>query len=143
MMSVFVSLLLTVRSSVRSQIEVLALRHQLHVLQRSRSHRVRLTPVAPTPARGRESIPPPASSFNVDRPDAVGVARALETRLALGRSDRQAGDDHQVTPPRLSPVLEVEESTAHGTPGIPVDVGALIREMSTANPFWGAPRIHG
>lgn len=47
-MSVFVSLLLTVRSSVRSraalQIEVLALRHQLHVLQRSRSHRVRLTP---------------------------------------------------------------------------------------------------
>ena len=49
MMSVFVSLVLTVRSSVRSraalQIEVLALRHQLHVLQRSRPRRVRLTPV--------------------------------------------------------------------------------------------------
>jgi putative transposase len=49
MMSIFVSLVLTVRSSVRSraalQIEVLALRHQLHVLQRSRPRRVRLTPV--------------------------------------------------------------------------------------------------
>lgn len=49
MMSIFVSLLLTMRSSVRSraalQIEVLALRHQLAVLQRSRPYRVRLTPV--------------------------------------------------------------------------------------------------
>jgi putative transposase len=26
---------------------------------------------------------------------------------------------------------------------VPADVRALIREMSTANPFWGAPRIHG
>jgi putative transposase len=30
-----------------------------------------------------------------------------------------------------------------GRPGVPVEVRALIREMSTANPFWGAPRIHG
>jgi putative transposase len=48
-MSVFVSLLLPVRSSVRSraalQIEVLALRHQLYVPQQSRPHRVRLTRV--------------------------------------------------------------------------------------------------
>ena len=40
MMSVLVSLLLTVQSCVRSravlQFEVLALRHQLHVLERSR-----------------------------------------------------------------------------------------------------------
>ena len=26
---------------------------------------------------------------------------------------------------------------------MPADVRALIREMSTANPLWGAPRIHG
>ena len=43
MMSVLVSLLLAVRSAVRSraalQIEVLALRHQLRVLERSRPHR--------------------------------------------------------------------------------------------------------
>ena len=30
-----------------------------------------------------------------------------------------------------------------GRPGVPPDVRALIREMSTANPLWGAPRIHG
>ncbi len=30
-----------------------------------------------------------------------------------------------------------------GRPAVPHDVRALIREMSTANPLWGAPRIHG
>jgi len=46
MISVLVSLLLTVRSCLRSraalQLELLALRHQLQVLNRSRSHRLRL-----------------------------------------------------------------------------------------------------
>ena len=46
MMSVLVSLLLTVRSCVRSRaalyLEVVTLRHQLHVLNRSRPQRVRL-----------------------------------------------------------------------------------------------------
>ena len=30
-----------------------------------------------------------------------------------------------------------------GRPGVPPDVRALIRELSTTNPLWGAPRIHG
>lgn len=30
-----------------------------------------------------------------------------------------------------------------GRPSVPADVRALIREMSTMNPLWGAPRIHG
>jgi putative transposase len=30
-----------------------------------------------------------------------------------------------------------------GRPGVPPDVRALIRELSTANPLWGAPRLHG
>jgi len=30
-----------------------------------------------------------------------------------------------------------------GRPPIPVDVRALIHKMHRANPFWGAPRIHG
>ena len=46
MMSVLVSLLLTLRTWARSraalQLEVLALRHQLHVLQRSRPRRLQL-----------------------------------------------------------------------------------------------------
>ena len=30
-----------------------------------------------------------------------------------------------------------------GRPSVPKDVRVLIRELSTANPLWGAPRIHG
>src|SRR5262245_7987406 len=30
-----------------------------------------------------------------------------------------------------------------GHPGVPVEIRQLIREMSIANPLWGAPSIHG
>jgi hypothetical protein len=30
-----------------------------------------------------------------------------------------------------------------GHPGVPAEIRQLIREMSLANPLWGAPRIHG
>jgi hypothetical protein len=30
-----------------------------------------------------------------------------------------------------------------GHPKLPVDIRALIRDLSLANPLWGAPRIHG
>ena len=30
-----------------------------------------------------------------------------------------------------------------GRPGTPDEIRQLIREMSVANPLWGAPRIHG
>jgi transposase InsO family protein len=30
-----------------------------------------------------------------------------------------------------------------GRPAVPADLRALIRELSTANPLWGAPRVHG
>jgi hypothetical protein len=30
-----------------------------------------------------------------------------------------------------------------GRPKLPVDIRALIRDISLANPLWGAPRIHG
>jgi hypothetical protein len=63
--------------------------------------------------------------------------------LALDHSHRQAGNRPRVAPARLSPVLDVEEPTSPGRPTVPHDVRALIREMSTANPLWGAPRIHG
>jgi hypothetical protein len=35
------------------------------------------------------------------------------------------------------------KSRRTGRPGVSADVRALIREMSTANSLWGAPRIHG
>src|SRR3954449_11187187 len=30
-----------------------------------------------------------------------------------------------------------------GRPQVPIEVRQLIRDMSLANPLWGAPRIHG
>jgi len=30
-----------------------------------------------------------------------------------------------------------------GRPTLPTEIRKLIREMSIANPLWGAPRIHG
>ena len=30
-----------------------------------------------------------------------------------------------------------------GRPTVPLEIRRLIREMSNANPLWGAPRIHG
>ena len=71
------------------------------------------------------------------------MARALVARLAVGRSHCQAGDRDRVAPAQLSAVLDVEKSTPHRAPSVPPDVRALIRDMSTANPLWGAPRIHG
>ena len=48
-----------------------------------------------------------------------------------------------MAPARVSPVLEVEESRAQRSARASADVRALIRELSTANPLWGAPRIDG
>jgi hypothetical protein len=73
MMSVFVSLLLTLRTWTRSraalQLEVLALRHQLQVLQRTRPRQLRLA--------------------NLD-PVALGRALALLDRMANSTRYRQA-----------------------------------------------------
>ena len=30
-----------------------------------------------------------------------------------------------------------------GRPSVPLEIRRLIRDMSLANPLWGAPRIHG
>jgi transposase InsO family protein len=44
---------------------------------------------------------------------------------------------------RLSPVLALEIPIPGVRPQIDADLRALIRQMSTDNPLWGAPRIHG
>src|ERR687897_400077 len=126
MMSVFVSLLRTVRSSVRSraalQIEVLALRHQLHVLQRSRSHRVRLTAV--------------------DRFLWVWLSRAwTEWRAAIVIVKPETVIAWHRQGFRLFWAWKSRHRA--GRPTVPANVRTLIRTLSTTNPLWGAPRIHG
>jgi hypothetical protein len=98
--SVVVSLLHSLRFIIRSRtslhLEIIAPRHQLAVVNRCRSPRRR---------------------FTIGRPAVVGVAFPGMARLALGRAHRQTGDGHRVAPARLSPVLDLEESTAHRAPG--------------------------
>ena len=40
-------------------------------------------------------------------------------------------------------VLALEVETPKWQPKVPLEIRRLIREMSIANPLWGAPRIHG
>ena len=40
-------------------------------------------------------------------------------------------------------LLALEVSTTTRRPKVALEVRQLIREISLANPFWGAPRIHG
>jgi transposase InsO family protein len=44
---------------------------------------------------------------------------------------------------RLSSPLALEIELAGGRPRIEIELRALIRQMSTENQLWGAPRIHG
>jgi len=39
--------------------------------------------------------------------------------------------------------LALESRRGLGRPAVPTEIRQLIREMSIANPLWGAPRIHG
>ena len=105
-MPIVVSVLCSMRSLVRARaalhLEVLALRHQLLVLERSQRRRVRLT----------------AS----DRLLWVVLSR-LWSGMADSTRPGQAADCCRLAPPRLPPVLDVEEPTAHrpadGTGGRP------------------------
>jgi hypothetical protein len=88
MISVLVSMILTVRRCLRSraelQLELLALRHQLHVLNRSRPARLRLV--------------------------TMDMALTRVARLANRTSDRQTGNRHRLASSGLPPVLAVEKS---------------------------------
>jgi hypothetical protein len=64
--------------------------------------------------------------------------------LGVGRSEnRQAGGGDPLAPRRLLSILAVEITPAVARPTTPAEICQLIRQMSVANPLWGAPRIHG
>jgi transposase InsO family protein len=116
------SLRFTVRSRVSLHLEIIALRHQLAVVNRSRRPRLRLTSV------DRMLWAWLAHAWDGWR-SAVCIVKA-ETVVAWHRRGF-----------RLFWTWKSRHRT--GRPVVPLDVRALIRDMSTANPLWGAPRIHG
>src|SRR5215510_15846031 len=126
MVSVLMSMILSVRSCVRSraelQVELLALRHQLHVLNRSRPRRLRLV--------------------TADRWLWTWLSRAWpawRTALVIVKSETVIAWHRQGF--RLFWTWKSRRRL--GRPTVSADVRALIRTMSEANPLWGAPRIHG
>jgi|SRR5262252_10851640 len=126
MTSVLLSLLAMLRGFVRSRaalhLEILALRHQLHVLHRSRPRRLHLAKAdrwlwawlscAWSSWRTALVIVKPETVIAWHR-QGFGLFWAWKSRRRVGR------------------------------PPLPADVRTLIRTMAQDNPLWGAPRIHG
>jgi transposase InsO family protein len=126
MMPAIISLLLTLQGLARSRaalhLEVLALRHQLQVLERSRTRRVQL-------AKADRWLWVLLSRSWTDWRTALVIVKP-ETVIAWHRQGF-----------RLFWTWKSRRRT--GRPTVPADVRALIRTMSHSNPLWGAPRIHG
>src|ERR1700674_2605696 len=126
MSSLFVAFFSLVASSFRTraalQAEILALRHQLTVLQKNAPPRLCLQ-------RSDRLLwvllsrwwPGWRRSLHIVRPDTVIAWH------------RRAFAWYRTRKSRRRP----------GRPNVPAGIRGLIRNMSQANPLWGAPRIHG
>ena len=127
MTALFVALLASCRTTIRSRLElaaeVLALRHQLAVLQRTAPTRPRLRPID-------RLLWVLLSSVWPNWRHAVQIV----TPATVVRWHRRAFAAYWRRNSRASRV---------GRPPLASDVSALIRQMRDANPLWGAPRIHG
>ena len=111
-----------VRSRISLHLEIIALRHQLAVVNRSRCPRLHLTPVDRMLwAWLSRSWCGWRSTIHIVKPETVIAWHRRGFRLFWTWKSR-----HRYGRPTVSP-----------------DVRALIREMSTAHPRWGAPRVHG
>jgi hypothetical protein len=118
----FASLVLSFHSRATLQLEILALRHQLGVLQRS-VKRPKLTTSDRLLWAGLCRIWPDwRSALVIVKPDTVIAWHRTTFRLFWTWRSRRGRP---------------------GRPAVPNDVRELIRQMSRENPLWGAPRIHG
>jgi putative transposase len=123
LMGLLVALRATVRSRLELQAEVLALRHQLAVLQRQAPHRPRLRPVDRLLWVWLSRVWPGwRRAVQIVTPDTVVRWHRRAFALAWRWQSR----------PRRP-----------GRPPVGGDLRALIRQIHAANPLWGAPRIHG
>src|SRR6516164_9727395 len=127
MCTLLLSAVLSIRSWFRSraalQVEILALRHQLTVLKRSQRGRLRLNSADRLPWVGLSGLWSPwRSALLIVKPETVIAWHRRGFRWYWQRKSRQG---------------------EAGRPAIDGEVRQLIRKMSSANPLWGAPRIHG
>jgi hypothetical protein len=110
------------RSRASLEIEILVLRHQLNILRRSSPKRPILGRLDRWAFVGLYGLAPDVlSALAIVRPETVVRWHRAGFRLYWRWKSRPRG----------------------GRPKVPLDVTQLIRDISIANPLWGAPRIHG
>ena len=104
------------------QTEILVLRHQLNVLRRKSRKRIVFSNVDRWVFAGLYRLDPNVlNALKILRPETVIRWHRAGFRSYWRWKSRSHG----------------------GRPRTPADIRQLIREMSVANPLWGAPRIHG
>jgi hypothetical protein len=104
------------------QTEILALRHQLNVLRRRAPKRVAVSNIDRLVFAGIYHLAPVVlDAVKILKPETIIRWHRAGFRAWWRRKSRPRG----------------------GRPRTPDEIRQLIREMSVANPLWGAPRIHG
>src|SRR3981081_2986649 len=104
------------------QVEILTLRHQLNVLRRKSPQRLTFTSIDRLVFAGLYRLAPGVL-------DALKIVRP-ETVIRWHRAGFRA-------------YWRWKSRPRSGRPKTPLEIRQLIREISLANPLWGAPRIHG
>ncbi len=110
------------RSRAALEAEITLLRHQLAILRRKSPNRIRLT--------------------NIDRVTVILIYRIWPELLRAVHVVQPATVIrwHRM---RFKALWRWKSRPRGGRPKVTREIRDLIREMSRANPLWGAPRIHG
>ena len=115
-------LVLLFRSRVSLEAEILILRHQLNIQRRHLPKRLAFSAMDRLIFVGLyRLVPNTIKALTIVKPDTVIRWHRAGFRLYWRWKSR-----HRC-----------------GRPAVPLEIRRLIREMSIANPLWGAPRIHG
>jgi hypothetical protein len=110
------------RSRASLEAEIVALRHQLNVLHRKAPKRLAFSNFDRLIFASLYRIAPNVlNTLAIVKPETVIRWHRAGFRLFWRWKSRSRG----------------------GRPTVPLEIRQLIREMSLANPLWGAPRIHG
>src|SRR3954449_3900075 len=110
------------RSRVALEAEILLLRQQINVLRRANPKRLRFASIDRLILGGIcRLFPKMYDALAIVRPDTVVRWHRAGFRLYWRWKSRRCC----------------------GRPTVSLEIRRLIREMSIANPLWGAPRIHG
>lgn len=110
------------RSRASLEAEIVALRHQLNVLRRKSTKRLAFSNFDRLIFAGLYRIAPNVlNALVIVKPETVIGWHRAGFRLFWKWKSRSRG----------------------GRPKVPLEIRQLIRDMSLANPLWGAPRIHG